>query len=193
MILLLDTETSDLADFNKRASDPTQPHIVQAAAMLCNEAGEEVDIYKALVRPEGWHFSPEAVERHGITEAYASQFGGPESEVAQHLMELIMRATLLVGHNLQFDKFIARIAVRRYGLLADEMNDWWKGLPGFCTMRETTDLCGLPGKYGKCKWPKLQETYSHIFHKEIAGAHDAFVDLKATKEIYFWLKNGGAK
>ena len=34
MKLFFDVETTGLADFNKRARDPSQPHIVQLAALF---------------------------------------------------------------------------------------------------------------------------------------------------------------
>lgn len=37
------------------------------------------------------------------------------------------------------------------------------------------------------EWPRLQEAYKHAFGKEFEGAHDAMSDIRATKEIYFWL------
>jgi len=101
---------------------------------------------------------------------------------------MLRKSQLLVGHNIQFDKFIARIAMRRFELITDEDDAAWKAMPTFCTMREMTDICKLPGKFaGKFKWPKLGEACQHI-GKPLVGAHDAMADLRACKEVYFWLK-----
>ena len=52
-------------------------------------------------------------------------------------------------------------------------------------------MCQLPGKFaGKFKWPNLQEAHQHAFGKPFDGAHDAMADLRACKDVYFWLKNG---
>ena len=191
MLLFFDTETSDLPDFNKRASDPTQPHLVQMAAILADDTGKEIEIHKMLARPDGWVMSAEAIEKHGITHEYAAAHGRKERLLIEVLFSMIERAEMTVGHNIQFDKFMARIAARRFELLADEQDAWWKALPTFCTMREMTDVCQLPGRGGKYKWPKLQEAYEHCFGKPFDGAHDALADVRACKEIYFWLQKKG--
>lgn len=189
MILFFDTETSGLPDFNKRASDPAQPHIVQLALIITDPEGREVEMHKLIVKPDGWEIPADVSAIHGITTAHAQKYGVAESVATAILFSALQRAALTVAHNHQFDKFIARIASRRHGLLSDEQDAWWKGLPTFCTMRETTDICRIPGNYGKFKWPKLQESYQHAFGKAFDGAHDALSDVRACKEIYFWLKS----
>ena len=61
----------------------------------------------------------------------------------------------------------------------------------YCTMKETTDLCKLPGRYGNYKWPKLQELHKHLFGENFVGAHDAMFDIKATMRCYYKLKEDG--
>jgi len=189
MLTFLDFETTGLADFNKRASDPTQPHIVQMAAILTTDDGNVMQSHNVIIRPDGWTIPKEASDIHGITTEIALEFGIQEDLAISLLWRMIEKSTFLVAHNLMFDKFIARIAARRFGLLTDDKDQWWKDLPTFCTMRATTDLCQLPGKFaGKYKWPKLTEAYQHVFGKFLDGAHDALADVMACKEIYFWLE-----
>ena len=96
---------------------------------------------------------------------------------------MINKAQLMVAHNLMFDKFISRIAARRFSLLTDDKDKWWKSFPGFCTMRETTELCKLPGgRGGQFKYPKLTEAHSHIFGHSFDGAHNALADVTACKD-----------
>lgn len=188
MILFIDTETSGLADFNLRARDPAQPHIVQLAAVLANDNGSSFEEHNVIIKPDGWDIPKEASDVHGITNEIA-QIGITEKLAAEILVAMMRKANLLVAHNLSFDKFIARIAMRRFDLITDEDDTWWKGLPTFCTMREMTNICQIPGKYaGKFKWPNLQEAHQHAFGKPFDGAHDAMADLLACKAIYFWLK-----
>lgn len=193
MILFFDTETTGKADFNLRASDPAQPHIVQLATVITSDDGREVEVHKMLVKPEGWEIPVEATAIHGITTEFATAHGQSESVVAGILFGMLKHCTLSVAHNHQFDKFIARIAARRHGLLSDDQNDWWKALPTFCTMREMTDIVGIPGNYGKCKWPKLSEAYEFCFGRQLNGAHDALVDVRACAEIYFWHRKQAGK
>lgn len=93
----------------------------------------------------------------------------------------------MVAHNKSFDMFLIRIALRRYGLLTDDMDAWWKALPTFCTMKATTNLCALPGKRGGFKWPKLIEAYRHAFGEDFSGQHDAMADVKACARLHRWI------
>ncbi|MDE2098716.1 MAG: 3'-5' exonuclease [Patescibacteria group bacterium] len=189
MLLFFDCETSGLPDFNKRASDPSQPHIVQLAAMLTDDSGEVFESHNVIVKPEAWTISPEMADIHGITHAIAAAVGLPENTVAGLLFEMIRKADLVVAHNVQFDKFMARILMRRARLLTDDLDGWWKGLNTFCTMRASTELCQLPGKFpGQFKFPKLAEAYQHLFAVDLDNAHDALADVTACMEIYFALK-----
>jgi DNA polymerase-3 subunit epsilon len=188
VILFFDTETSDLPDFDKRASDPSQPHLVQMAAILTDESAREIECHKMLAKPDGWVMSPEAVARHGITPEFAASCGVAEYQLILTLFCMIERASLIVGHNIQLDKFMARIAARRFELLPDARDAWWKAIPQFCTMKSMTNVCRLAGGRGcQFKWPKLQEAYQHAFGRPFEGAHDSLADVRATKDIYFWL------
>lgn len=188
-IMFLDFETTGMADFNKRARDPEQPHIVQAAALTFEtDTFELVDSFCDLAKPDGWSIPPEATEVHGITNEFATLMGMPEQELASAVLDRMRSASLLVAHNLQFDKFIARIACRRYDLITDDDDAWWKAFPTFCTMRSMTDVCRLPGKFGgRFKWPSMSESYQHCFGIPLTGGHDAMTDVKACASVYFWL------
>lgn len=189
MILFMDFETSGLPDFNQRARHESQPHIVQLAAILTDDSGDVLESHNCIVKPDGWTIPKEASDLHGITDEIA-QIGLPEKIVASLLFEMVKKSTLIVAHNITFDKFIARIALRRHELFTDTEDAWWKALPTFCTMRSMTDICKLPGKFaGRFKWPSLQESHLHAFGKPFDGAHNAMADVLACKDIYFWLNN----
>lgn len=189
MILFFDTETSGLPDFNQRARHSSQPHIVQMAALLTDDAGKDLECVNLIVKPDGWSIPKEASDIHGITNEFAKANGVDEETVIDALLSRIRRASLTVAHNHQFDKFIARVAARRFNLITDADDEWWKGLPSFCTMREMTDVCCLPGKWrGSYKWPKLQEAFYYAFGRTFEKAHDAMADVRACRDVYFWLK-----
>ena len=191
MLLFIDFETSGLPDFNKRARDQAQPHIVQMAAILTNELGESMEEHNVIIKPDGWTIPKEASDIHGITDEIANAYGVHQKLAAEILLAMVRRSQLLIAHNVMFDKFIARIAMRRFELITDEDDAAWKAMPTFCTMREMTNVCQLPGKIAdKFKWPKLTEAYMRAFGKSFDGAHDAMADLRACKDVYFWLKNG---
>lgn len=194
MILFFDTETTGLPNFNERARHPSQPHIVQLAAIaMTNDMATDLDAYNVIIKPDGWTIPKEASDVHGITMEKAA-CGVSEKEAAMRLLEMIGAASLIVAHNIQFDKFIARIAMRRYDLITDAQDLWWKQLPTFCTMRASTDICKLPGSFaGQYRWPKLQEVYQHAFGETFNGAHDALADVRACVRVYRWLQTRNAE
>ena len=58
-----------------------------------------------------------------------------------------------------------------------------------CPMLESTDICKLPGKYGKFKWPKVEEAYDHFFPnnsyaEKHRGADDAIHEAEIVYELY---------
>ncbi len=190
MILFFDTETSGLPNFNERARHESQPHIVQLAAMLTDDSGSVLESHNVIVKPDGWSIPKEVSDIHGITNEKA-QCGLPEKQVASLLMEMVRKSSLMVAHNVQFDKFIARIALRRHELFTDAEDAWWKSLQTFCTMKTMTDRVRIPHTNGGgFKWPKLTEAFEFAFKHKLDGAHDALVDVMACRELYFWIKKG---
>ena len=68
------------------------------------------------------------------------------SEVAEDLENGIF-----IAHNVEFDINFVKTEIERAGYAFSISNK-------FCTMRYFTDILKLKGKYGKYKWPKLEET-----------------------------------
>ena len=190
MILFFDTETTGFPDMNARARAPHQPHIVQLAAILEDGSAVQADAYNVIIKPDGWTIPAEAAAVHGITTERALAVGIPEREAAAKLLTMIRAAELVVAHNITFDKFIALIAMRRFDLITDADDAWWKGLNTRCTMRELTPFCKLPNMngYSSYKWPKLQEAHKHCFGTEFDGAHDALADVRACAKLFYWLR-----
>jgi DNA polymerase III epsilon subunit-like protein len=182
MILFYDTETTGKAQMNRPADDPAQPRIVQLAAILVDESAEtpeEVGQLSVIIQPDGFVIPSEASAIHGITTETALKYGVSESAALHVFDQMLMRAEAAVAHNAAFDKLVlSRGSNSRAGKLANS----------FCTMLAMMDQCKLPGRYGSYKWPKLQEAYQHCFGCEFEGAHDALTDVRACKDVYFWLK-----
>ena len=188
--MLLDFETQNLPNFKLRARDSRQPHIVSVAAIICDDTGKTFESYEAISKPDGWTIPKEVEAIHGISTEHALKVGIPEKEICAKLLDMILRTQLLVAYNATFDRFIQRIAMRRFDLMQDSDDEWWRTLPTYCAMKPMIDVCQLPGKRrGQWKYPKLQESYKHAFGKEFVGAHNAMDDLKATKDLYFWIRN----
>ena len=188
-ILCIDFETSDLANFERRARDPSQPHIAAASAIITDETGKELERFAAIAKETTWTSQPAARETHGITRERALAEGIDEKIIVETVLAMIKRVDLIVAFNAQFEKFIMRIAARRFALFNDSDDANWKALKTFCTMRSMTEICKLPKKNGAgFKFPKLQEAHMRAFGGEFVGAHGATADNEASRKLYFWLQ-----
>lgn len=196
MILFFDTETTGKADFRAPASDPRQPRIVQLGAILQDFAGWTVGEINLLVKPDGWTIPAEATAIHGITTERCERYGLRAATVVRLFLALAGRAETIVAHNLDFDRLMVLIELARLEGMAAEA-EAMAVRAGYCTMREATGPCRLPGKWGRdYKWPSLQEAHRIFFKEEFAGAHDAMADVRACARVYWHLQTlkhaGGA-
>lgn len=182
MILYFDTETTGKADLRAPLDAPHQPHIVQLAAILCENDGKEVQSINLIIKPGNWVIPAEATAIHGISHELAMRVG-VSAKAALSTLEWLCKATdLFVAHNIDFDNFVCSSEFLR--CFNDDLSISHEAL--FCTMRAMTHICNVPGPYGP-KWPKLIEAYRHCFQKDFDGAHDALADVRACKEIHQWL------
>lgn len=182
MILYFDTETTGMADLRAALDAPHQPHIVQLAALLCENDGKEVQSINLIVKPVGYEIPEAATAIHGISQDLASRVGVSMKSAMSTFEWFCKAADLFVAHNIDFDNFVCSSEFVR--CFNDDLSISNEAL--FCTMKATTDLCQLPGPYG-FKWPKLIEAYRHIFQKDFEGAHDALADVRACRDIHQWL------
>lgn len=194
MILIYDTETTGLPDFKARSNDPTQPHLVQIALVMCADDGSEARAESVIVRPDGWTIPPEMTAIHGISHERAMDEGVPESDAVQLFIIAQARAALRVAHNESFDRRIMRIAKTRAGIERDFI-EHIEGRASYDTRRAAQPIVNLPptekmvarGMTGP-KPPKLEECIRHFFGEGLDGAHDALIDARAAGRIYFHLK-----
>lgn len=191
MILFFDTETSGLPSFRLPADDPSQPHIVDLAGLLTDDAGEEVARFEALVKPDGWQIDEGAARVHGISTEMALAEGMPIAEALDAFDALVAQAALLVAFNIRFDDKLLRGERRRLG-----RPDGFGTVPVFCCMKGATPLCKIPptGKMQSVgihtfKTPKLGEAVRILLKREHEGAHRAMADVLATRDLYFALRD----
>lgn len=183
LIIVFDTETTGMVDWKNPSEAGHQPHIVEIAAILHNAEGAVIDSYKAIVRPNGWTSTEEALAKHGITHEFAMDVGIPETEALEGFLALHSRAGIRAAHNATFDDRIIRIAMSRY--MGKEQADAFKeASQKFCTCYESRAACDLPKK----KLPTLAEAYKHFFNEDLVEAHRAMPDAQACARIYFALQ-----
>lgn len=190
MILFFDTETTGFFNDRQPVNHPSQPHIVQLAAMLTEDDGAEVMSFSVIV-DNGVSIPVQASNVHGITTEIADA-RGIEPEIAMHLFTHAYRlADTVVAHNIKFDKGVVEAEIfRRHG----EVRRLSK--PLFCTMEAATPIVNLPptermlaAGFDKPKPPKLEECIRHFFDEALDGAHDAMIDVDACRRVFFHLKS----
>jgi DNA polymerase-3 subunit epsilon len=203
-ILFYDNETNGLPLWNLPSEHPEQPHVTQLAALLCNEeTGEELQQMNMIVLPDGWTIPIELQEMTGITMERAMAEGVAADTVLTHFIDMWTEADLRAGHNESFDMRMVRIELMRHGFYSMQtigtppvpFADYWKTAPAFCTQANSTKILNLPptekmikARRNHAKSPNLAEAYKHFTGKELEGAHDAMVDVRAAKAVYYGIK-----
>jgi len=184
MELFFDTETTGLPNKRTPDSDPSQPDIVQLGIILADR--NRIYSENSLIIKPDWMFNihPRAEEVHGISLEVVS-LTGVSTHLALDLFEaMLVHADTVVCHNYTFDLKLMSIAMAKDNRDSLPL----KRKKAYCTMKGSTDICKLPGNYGKYKWPKLQELHKHLFGVEFDGAHDALEDVRATRRCYYKMK-----
>jgi DNA polymerase III epsilon subunit-like protein len=119
---------------------------------------------------------------HGISQERAEAFGLPQNHVMGLFAGMVGMADLVVFHNADYDKvvLISEFFRRTEQPILDH-----KKL--YCTMKGMTPICGLLKANNTPKWPKLQEAHKFCFGVEFEGAHDAMADVRACRDVFFWM------
>jgi DNA polymerase III epsilon subunit-like protein len=187
MFLFFDTETTGIPrDYKAPVSDlGNWPRLVQIAWLLIDDQQNEISSAEFIVRPEGFDIPAEAARIHGITTEMARRDGVSLHSALDEVTEDILRASVLIAHNMQFDEKILGAELLRAG-----RQNVVEAMVRRCTMQSATNYCQLPGRYGY-KWPTLQELHQRLFGELFEGAHHALVDVRACAKCFFELKRLG--
>jgi DNA polymerase III epsilon subunit-like protein len=113
---------------------------------------------------------------HGISQAM-TRFGVDEKSICRWFNNACNTSDYMVAHNYSFDhNFMEEVFTRNKLIFPDIKNK-------ICTMRESAEFCQIPknNNITGYKHPKLIELHQHLFNEGFDGAHDALVDVKATK------------
>lgn len=132
--------------------------------------------------PTGKTIASGAQAAHGISTEECNKYG----EFIENIMPLfnshLLRAELVVAHNINFDSQLINIENEGNEITID-----WSHRKFLCTMQLMTPICKLPSQRQTYKWPKLQEAYQYCFKEDFKGAHDALADVRATARVLRWL------
>jgi DNA polymerase-3 subunit epsilon len=185
--LFFDTETNGLPlDYNKHSSHTENwPRLVQIAWIETTENGDILEEENYVIKPIGFEIKERSTEVHGITDDFARNNGAELKDVLRIFYPKIINADLIIGHNIKFDvNVVAAEYYRLFNKNPFDNKDTW------CTMLNSVDLLKLQSYHG-FKWPKLSELYFFTFQTHLKNAHDAGVDITATKEVFFKLLEMG--
>jgi DNA polymerase-3 subunit alpha len=183
MYLIFDTETTGLPH-NKTA--PVEdldnwPRLVQLAWQLHDKKGNLLSQGNHIVKPVGFTIPFNAQKIHGISTDRALEVGEDLDFVLAEFTKDLVKAKVLVGHNIEFDN---KIIGAEYLRTAQE--NFLAQFPNIDTAEETKQFTQLPGgPGGRLKSPKLIELYEKLFGTSFGDAHDAAYDVDATAKAFF--------
>ena len=182
--LIFDTETTGLPNKNFDLSDDLQPNIVQIAALLLNDDYEVQNELNCLIKPRNWEISYESEMIHGWSQDDCEFMGEEIETVFGYLNQLAENAHTIVAHHIDFDLTMLKIESIRNNIDSDVFS-----LTPFCTMKNSMEVCQIPYKYGKLKYPSLNEAALCILGTELDEdkQHDALYDTEVCAEIFIEL------
>lgn len=190
--LIFDTETNGKAkDFKAPASDVNNwPRITQMGWQLINiHTGDVIKEHQSMILPNGWTIptveeltekgekDPHFFERNNMSTQRCLDEGNPIEQELSKFIDVINdpETVVIVAHNMAFDLNVVSCEMIRIRMSADRI------VKRICTMQASTAFCRLPPfRFGKWKWPTLQELHNKLFGCDFEGAHDALDDVKAT-------------
>lgn len=178
-ILIYDTETTGLLLKEYPLGHPSQPRIVQLAAVLVNTADwMPQGVLSLLVKPDGFTIPANAEAVHHISNARAATYGVAISYALHIFITLVHRAEVCYAFNADYDT----------GVIIGELmnlkrNDDIKSINNTkCVMKPLTNICKIKSAWG-FKWPTLDEAYTHYFGEPPKQAHDALADVHTTMKV----------
>ena len=186
--IVLDVETTGLPK-NYQASlkqVDNWPHIVQFAWIVFDDG--KIEEKSFIIKPNNYVIPEESTEIHGITNEKALNGTSLKTVLKQFKIDC-ENVDKVIAHNSSFDISVVLAACYRIKSNASFL----KNKKVICTMKTTTNLCKLPGKYGH-KYPKLEELFTFLFNKKPdVTLHDALEDSRITFQCYQELLNRNYK
>ena len=202
--LVFDTETTGLPQ-TKYISPTTLhqwPHIVQFSYVIYDTSLNDLVVSKDCVikLPDGIHISAESTGFHGITNELSASKGVELDAVLTEFIEHLKTADKLIGHNIEFDLNVTKVAILRLindsqTLTKDTLLAWkhdFHYLTHYedisCTLKESVQLCNIQrtNKSGKqyLKFPKLIELHETLFAASPTNLHNSFNDILVTLRCF---------
>ena len=189
--MFFDVETTGLPNnHNAPYTDVRNWPRIVSICWVVDSGGTTMDEFYSIVRPEGFVIPPDSSRIHGITTSQAEAEGVSLESVFAKLNSALSSLNMrrLVAHNMSFDKNVLLCELHRknHPLIPSV-----RSICTVCTKESSTDYCAIPGRYGRHKWPTLEELYRKLFGSSPEGQHNAKFDVAATRNCYYELVRRG--
>lgn len=192
LTLIFDVETNGLLTKGQKNIEEC-PYILQLSFLVYDDSNNEIiKTFNSYVNIDNSvEISKETIDINGITREICNNHGLPIENILNEFSYEYMRCNKIVAHNIDFDKRMIKIEIIRNSFKMINMDidpclifndNLDKKL--YCTMMHGIELCKLPGRYGKYKYPSLSELHTKLFNNIPGGLHDALVDTKACYDCY---------
>lgn len=208
-VLTFDVETTGLLPKNASSLDDC-PYIVQLSfAVYDTDNKIVIHSYDSYVKiDDNVAYSEEAAKITGITRSMLKKKGKNILTPIQKLHTAYNYCDVVVGHNLNFDKKMVLIEMKRNEerfrnkfpevlRLFNPEYEKAKKIQTYCTMRNGIDICNIelpstkPDKKPRKKWPKLIELNNVLFPGEdVSGLHNSMVDVLVCLKCYIKMTLG---
>ena len=184
-VIVFDTETNGKPkNYNLEPSKDLNnfPKLIQIGYIVYDlNKKETVFTRDKLILPaEDMEWDEGAFKVHGITKEKALELGQDLKQGLLLFQGVLRQCNFIVAHNYDFDRNVILSEFLREELIISLP----KGCKSICTMKTTKSM--FSGK-----WPKLKDLHQMLFNEGFEGAHDAFMDVKATLRCFVELYERG--
>lgn len=174
-IVVFDVETTSLVHRDRAITDTIQPRMIQIGAILLSKKWEEINIFSAVIRPEGWASTADAAAAHGISERRCDIYGIRAKLALAMLMDFTRSADEIASYNLPFDEMVIDIELDRAGAKPEE---WKRG-----GMKRTCVMALAAQKYNRGTSLKLPVAHERATGIVYEPKHQALPDTRAAIRI----------
>ena len=174
--LFIDTETNGLPNKYLLDNETNKwPRMIQIAYLQFSKEGVLLKRYSSIIKPENFKILDNQISN--INHEIAMKEGNNLEFILDILKHRIKESNTIICHNTQFDINVINAEFKRKEIECDIFE---KDI--FCTM--TNSMSFMQSN----TYTKLSALYFKLFRRDIQNAHDALVDVEATAECFWKMK-----
>ena len=180
--IVFDVETTGLPKSNNISPKEYKkwPYIVQFSWVYVDSKYNKEE-KSFIIKPDNYIIPQESINIHRITNEIANSSGIDIKKALHYFITDCKKTNRLIAHNARFDVSVILSSCYRNNI----STHFIKKKRIVCTMRCTTKICKIKGRYGSYKYPKLEELYIFLFGgKPNVKLHDALEDARITQLCY---------